>query len=224
MTFCLDSSEIYFKLTEINYILKVAIKMLFFFKKRQLSQNCRHFKLAINQMFLLDDEKSVFLKWKRGRYMSEHKIKSPYPTGGDGDCRCSLSAQEGPAPSSANRSSWANASHTLEMLGATWPGPLAFIVKGGEASHQQGMVSPATLSGPGLCRIGYPQAGVHSSQLPAGQQPLWKIQAIHCVPTFVRATFFEGSTSSHLSRFLIMGSTPHHYVKQLMVTKSYHLR
>lgn len=74
--------------------------------------------------------------------MSEHKIKSPYPAGGDGDCI--LSAQEGPAPSSANRSSWANASHSLEMLGATWPGPLAFILKGGEAGHQQGRVSPAT--------------------------------------------------------------------------------
>lgn len=103
MTFCLDSTEILFKLPEINYILKVAVKM--FFKKRQLSQNRRHFKLAINHRFLLDDEKSVFLKWKRGRNKPEHKnLKSPHAAGGDGDCRWILSAQEGPAPSSANRS------------------------------------------------------------------------------------------------------------------------
>lgn len=71
MTFLPGLTRNPFQLPQIHYVLKVAIKM-FKKKKKQLSKNRRHFRLAINHMFLLDDEKSVFLKWKRGRNTAEH--------------------------------------------------------------------------------------------------------------------------------------------------------
>lgn len=71
------------------------------------------------------------------------------------------------------------------------------IMEGGKAGHQQGMVSPATRAGPGLCREGYPQVA-RSSEPPAGQQPPWKVKSVHRV-AFVRATFFANGVNLKLS-------------------------
>lgn len=70
--FSLDSPEMPSQLPEINYSLKVAIKM---FKKKKRSNYQRTvgtLHLPLITCSLLDDEKSVFLKWKTGRNTSEH--------------------------------------------------------------------------------------------------------------------------------------------------------
>lgn len=57
-----------------------------------------------------------------------------------------------------------------------------------------GVPSPAAPQALGTVWNRSPQAGVHSSELPASQQHLWKAWAVHCVTLF-GATFFANGAN-----------------------------